>query len=33
MRGTRNAQKILIGKYDGNKPLERHSVDGRIILK
>jgi hypothetical protein len=28
-----NAYRILVGKLEGKRPLERFNVDGRIILK
>jgi hypothetical protein len=31
--GERNTYRILLGKPDGKRPLERHRIDGRIILR
>jgi hypothetical protein len=32
-RQLRNADKILVGKPEGKRPLGRHSIDGSIIIK
>jgi hypothetical protein len=31
--GARSADRVLLGRFDGKRKLERPRLDGRIILK
>ena len=33
MGERRGAYRVLVGKPEGKRPLERHGLDGRIILR